>query len=284
MVVRPSAHAADEKAIFGAFLAACPSFAAQVAVIDQPDAPFPDVVVTTTTGEMIDFELGGWLDGPQLATAKRYDSLACAIRNAIGPQGKNPSRHFRMAMLTPCEEIPRFDSADLTRFRTELWGLVAVTEYFWPTERSWSSHGRPCWEFTEHPILGKYLRSAQFHPLVVRGVARPWAKSQPWIVVKSGATSYSSDSSLRALVTVLEQKIRHYGHLSRPTRLIIHYDKAFAYNTPFVGVQTEDFADVALFASQAVAGQATFEKIYLLNALQPGLEAFEIYPDSVRCP
>jgi len=33
----------------------------------------------------------------------------------------------------------------------------------------------------------------------------------------------------------------------------------------------------------AVAGQTAFERIYVLNALEPGLEAYEIYPGCVPC-
>ncbi len=66
MATRTSAHADDERAVFDAFCAAYPSFAAQVTKAEQPDAQFPDVTVTTTSGQVIDFELGEWLDGPQM--------------------------------------------------------------------------------------------------------------------------------------------------------------------------------------------------------------------------
>ena len=50
-----------------------------------------------------------------------------------------------------------------------------------------------------------------------------------------------------------------------------------------IGVETREFANMATLAAKAVAGQNTFEKIYLLNALHPGLEAYEIYPGCVQC-
>lgn len=40
---------------------------------------------------------------------------------------------------------------------------------------------------------------------------------------------------------------------------------------------------MAAVAADAVRGQTAFEKIYLLNALESGLEAFEIFPGCVRC-
>ena len=62
-----------------------------------------------------------------------------------------------------------------------------------------------------------------------------------------------------------------------------YYGQAAAYNTPYIGMDTREFADVAALAAHAVRGQTAFEKIYLLNALEPGLEAFEIFPACVRC-
>ncbi len=59
---------------------------------------------------------------------------------------------------------------------------------------------------------------------------------------------------------------------------------AAAYNPPYIGVETTGLADVvAALAADAVRGQTAFAKIYLLNALEPSLEAFEIFPACVRC-
>ena len=162
--------------------------------------------------------------------------------------------------------------------------LVQETEARWPTERFWHSpQGRLCREFASYPLLDKYLHSVHFDSLVVRGVARPWPPSQPWIVTELRGGSYSPETALAALRAILEQKIRHYGRFSRPTRLIVYYCKAVAFNTPYRGIDTQEFSDIAVLAGRAVAGQTVFEKIYLANALEPGTEAFEIYPGCARC-
>jgi hypothetical protein len=62
---------------------------------------------------------------------------------------------------------------------------------------------------------------------------------------------------------ILDQKILHYGRFTRPTQLVIYYGRAAAYNTPYVGVQTRGFANMAALATTAVASQASFDKIYL---------------------
>jgi hypothetical protein len=76
MATRSTAHAEEEKAIFDAFIAAYPSFGAPIKKVEQPDAEFPDVIVEMANGTFIDFELGEWLDGGQMAAAKRYDARA----------------------------------------------------------------------------------------------------------------------------------------------------------------------------------------------------------------
>ena len=284
MATRSTAHAGEEKAIFDAFVAAHPSFGAQIKNVEQPDAEFPDVIVELKNGTFIDFELGEWLDGAQMAAAKRYDALAKAMIDTLGPQDTNPSRHFRAVMLTPREDAVALSGADRGAFRAQIWALVSDTDRRWSGERFWHSpQGRICREFDGYPLVAKYLRSVHFDPLVVRGEESPWPTGQPWIFVEPRGGSYSPDTALPAMTGILDQKIRHYGRFARPTRLVIHYGKAAAYNTPYVGIETREFADVGRAAADAVRGQEAFEKIYLLNALEPAVEAYEIYPNFVRC-
>lgn len=159
-----------------------------------------------------------------------------------------------------------------------------MTHHFWPTERFWHSpQGRVCREFGDHPTLGTYLSAVHFEPVVVAGRTRAWPAEQPWIFVEIPGGAYSPETALGALADILTQKLGHYGRFSRPTRLVIHYGKAVAYNTPYLGVETRDFEDVAARAAAVVRGQTAYEKIYLLNAMEPGFEAFEIYPTCTRC-
>jgi hypothetical protein len=284
MGTRSTAHAKDEKAVFEAFLTAHPTFGADVREFSQPDEEFPDVIAVMKDGIEIDSELGEWLDGAQMAAAKRYDRLAEAILDAIGRQTPNSSRHFRAVMLCPRADAPAFNAEDQQDFKAAVTALIEETDRRWPSERFWHSpQGRICRELAGYPPLGEYLPSVNFDPLVVRGQHRPWPKGQPWIFVEARGGSYLPETVLRALRGILDQKINHYGRFSRPTRLIVFYGKAIAYNTPYFGIETREFADVAALAVEAIHGQNAFEKIYLLNALEPGLEAFEIYPALTRC-
>src|SRR5262249_42073260 len=129
----------------------------------------------------------------------------------------------------------------------------------------------------------KYLRQVLFDPLVVGGEAHPWPSGYPWIYVESRGGAFTPDTALRAVTHILEQKIRRYVHFSRPTRLIIYYGKAVSYNTPYRGAAPREFSDLAALAAATIWGQSSFERIYLLRALEPGLEVFKIYPTCVQC-
>lgn len=120
-------------------------------------------------------------------------------------------------------------------------------------------------------------------PAVVGGDRKgPWPAGEPYIVVEGGGGSYTSDPAIAALVTVVEEKIKRYGGLSRPVRLLVHYGQAALYNTPYHGPNTE-LADVAMIAAHAVAAQTTFERIYVLGGVRDGVEAYEIFPACTRC-
>jgi hypothetical protein len=50
-----------------------------------------------------------------------------------------------------------------------------------------------------------------------------------------------------------------------------------------VGRLSDGSRAIRALAAQAVRSQARFERIYLLNALEPGLQAFEISPRLAEC-
>lgn len=285
MRIRNSKQAAEERLIFDAFLSAYPSFAATCIGIQQPDDDFPDVIVTRGDGSKIDFELGQWLHPAQMAQAKRRERLARAIEDAIGEQRENSSSHFGLVLLFPKRDLSRFNQADVRPFHHDIWTLIEEIDRRWPTERFWQSpQGCHVDEFEAYPALGKYVSKVIFDPLILAGSLRDEPSMEiPWINVAPPVESYSPHPALDALNTVIQDKIRAYGGLHNPVRLLVYYGLAVAYNTPWYGVNFRKFQDVAMAASQNVTGQSGFEKIYLLKALEPGLEVYEIFPAFERC-
>jgi hypothetical protein len=284
MTTRNPTHEAEERVAFQAFLAAYPAFANTVISWTQPHARFPDVIVKLNSGQEIDFELTQWPDCKQMDQALRRKRLKEAISKAIGTQGENPSSNFRAVMLVPRTDVPRFDPADAGHFQAEMWALIQETECRWPSQRHWHSpEGRQFREFGAYANLGKYLGAVAFDPLIVAGHRREkWVQGSPWIFVKLPGGWYLPDAALGTLKKCLQDKIAHYGGLARPVRLLVHYGKAAAYNTPYQGIEIWEFRDVAAATVNVVADQTLFQKIYLLS-LELGVGAFEIFPGLAKC-
>lgn len=281
MPIREGKQAIEERAIFNAFLTTYPTFASTIANIDQPAAEFPDVVVDLKNGDQIDFELAEWLHPDQIQLMKRRERLAEAMRDAIGNQGQNHSKYFDLVLLFPRGDYPRLALRDIAHFRADIWALVGETERRWPSERFWhTSTGCHVRDFTAYPTLGRYVYQVIFHPLAA-GDER--IHDVPWIDVSAPGGSYSSDTAMGALEAILNAKIGAYGGLRQQPILLVYYGAAAVYNTPWYGFKFRKFYDVAAAAAPMVAKQSTFAKIYLLKALEPELEAYEIFPAFTKC-
>jgi hypothetical protein len=151
-------------------------------------------------------------------------------------------------------------------------------ELRWPMERFWRApHGCQHHKLDAYPVLAKYVAYANFYPHERRRAGIPW------IDVSAPCGSYSSKTAIGALDSILQTKLESYGGLHPHTRLLVYYGSAVAYNTPWYDIAFRKFSDVAEKAAQLVNGQSGFEKIYLLKALEPELEAFEISPSFTRC-
>lgn len=287
MSCRDSRQAAEELGIFQAFLNASPSLAREIIDIAQPCQPFPDVTVKLRAESEVDFELVEWLHRQQTQEAKRVESLEASLLDALGEQGPNPSDHFRCVMLALRGDAKRFDPRDGSGFRSELFSLITETDQRWLVERYWRSpQGRLCRDFRSHPRLAKYLKSVRFWPSRVGNRdADPWPAGQDWIFFKLRGGFYSPGTAFRALLDAVEKKQNHYGNLGgRHVCLLVYYAQAVQYNTPYYGTETRGFKDVAAAAGEVLAGKCLiFEKIYLLQALEPDLQAFEVYPDFLKC-
>ena len=74
---------------------------------------------------------------------------------------------------------------------------------------------------------------------------------------------------------------------SNSSRYKAHHllDEAAIYNSPYHDLKYEKFGEVAQEAARFLAKKALlpFTKIYLLNALSPGPEAFEVWPTLAKC-
>ncbi len=275
-----------ERSIFEAFLAAHPSFAARVQEVGTPCDEFPDVVTKLADGASVEWELGEWLDPSQMAAGKATERIEAEILRAIGDQGPNGLRHILFCMLSLQSGVTRFDGHDRAGFKEELLRLIKAVDAGWPQNQSCQSpQGYRVTTFEEYPRLKKYLVSVHFEPCVVGGKRRKWPFDQPWIVFEGRGGAYDPNDAVAALARVIKDKAVHYGTFGeKDVRLIVFYNQAILYNTPFQGLANRTFADVAAIAARILGNiDVPFTKVYLLKAPDPDPEAFEVYPGLRQC-
>jgi hypothetical protein len=274
-----------EKIIFAEFLNAAPDFGGDtIAGWGQPNQDPPDVLCTTLAGRTIGLELTGWLDQGQMSEAKGMESIERSIMTAIQPEPPNNTEHVHFAWLLTLPKT-RVKPADAAAFRGELLRLIEEVDGRWDTEKWWQSpQGCPWSEFSRYPTLGKYLSQVHFFP---RSGFRRWSSTkgtQHWLTVPPRGGPYSQDSMVEALLKRLEGKIQKYA--ARPAGLnefdlLVHYDLAWAYNSP-VETPWFKFVDAARAGADFVGDDpGAFDRIFLFVPHDSAQRVFQLYPRGV---
>lgn len=230
-------------------------------------------------GLQVGLELTGWVVNRQIADAKADDAIEQSIRKAIHPEPPNNTEHIHIAWLIPqakaltTTETPRL-------FRTELMVLVGEVDRRWNREME-SQSPQGCWwtDLSRYPTLGKYLSLVEFFP---RSSLREWSSTEGWLIFLSRGGSYSELSMVEALLVCIGAKIRKYS--GRPPgldafHLLIHYDLAWAYNTPAETLHSK-FADAARISGDFIGDDpGVFGQIFLFVPHTDGPQrVFQLYP------
>jgi hypothetical protein len=273
-----------EKNTFAAFLNAAPSFAGDaIAGWSQPKEDPPDVLCTTAAGRQIGLELTEWLDNGQITDAKADEAIERSIEKAIRPEPPNNTENIYFAWLMALPKA-RIKPADASGFRAELLRLVEEVDSRWTGEEEWQSP-QGCWwtDFSRYPTLAKYLSQVRFFPRATFGGGTRGAKgSQGWLTFPMRGGAYSEQSMVAALRARLGDKIQKYA--GRPPglsefHLLVHYDLAWAYNTP---VETLDFkfADAARAGTDFIGDDpGAFDRIFLFVPHNDAPQkVFQLYP------
>jgi hypothetical protein len=283
----------NEKLIFDSFLKHCPDFTgepiAEWDVVDEwygkrglalPPHPFdkrPDVIVVTASGRKIGVELKSWVNREQITEARKQERIQENILKAIGDQPPNGTQHVGRVWLSPKQV--RFDARDATRFREQILLLVEQVDNDWakkPVQEQNSSDDIS--DFSDFPLLGKYLDRVRFKP------AKRKSRAIRWIGFPSPGSFYSPNEMRETLKNALLAHRRDARYKDLRTQagldevyLLVHYDfKAFAYNTPFAAPEF-GFKEAAQFASRSLAGDSGyFDRIFLFHFLWGKEEAHRI--------
>ena len=280
----------DEKLIFDSFLKAYPDLASEIEewdvvedwyanrALDPPSHPFdrrPDVIAVTASGRRIGVELKSWVNREQITEARREERIRENILKAIGEQPPNETQHIGYIWLS-AKQV-RFEAPDATHFRDQMFALIEQVDSNWSKKPDWDRDLiESIRDFTDFPILGKYLLGVSFHPT-------PRFPTH-WIQFPTRGGAYSPNDMLGTLSSALLAHRSDERYKDLRTRvgldevyLLVHYDfKAFAYNTPF-DAPNFGFKEAAKFASSVLEGDGGyFDRVFLFHFLWGKEEAYRI--------
>lgn len=267
-----------EKLTFEAFRRTLPDFAGRP-VNWVPGANPPDVLCIDNDGKRIGVELAEWLNEEQMKSSKVRERMEDSFVEAIRSQEIHPPSNVGLVWLNPKSHAP-LREIDAEPFRDELLALIEVINSTWEeNEDSRSPQAFFHETFSSYPYLSRYLVSLRFFPRsqfdTTLGIR--------WIRFPNHTEAYTPQHSVDALLEIIDKKTSKYLNLHQQQSLnelylLIYYDQAWIYNTPFYAPGF-GFRDIAEIASQTVAGNhGVFQKIFLFNSLYQCQEAIELWP------
>jgi hypothetical protein len=270
----------EEQAVFAELLATHPMFAS-VAVADwrQPAKDPPDIEVDLEDRRKIGIELTSWLDEEQISSEKSAESMERGFRTAIMPEPANETEHIWIIWLAPKLRLGKRDGP---AFRSELLALVGDIDARWAEEPSWQSpQGFLYQDFAEYPMLSKYLESLDIQPRRPQIASTMRKGGQHWLTFPGSGGMYSPYTAVDALYDCVEAKIEKYS--AKPPgmeefHLLVHYDKAFTYNSPVHGIGFGYGEAVAAAGARIGDDVGVFDKIFVLVRITEGEKVFQLYP------
>jgi len=271
---------AEERQVFDEFVKLLPDFAgAPVESRDSSKQEPADIECVLVDGRKVGVQLTSWIDGDQMSEGKRIENIEKSLLAALDPLPKNETEHLSMLWLY---SKWRVKAADGQAFRAQFLQFIADLDKRWEREADLQSpQGFQVSDFSAYPILAKYLDAVEVQPQRPAVPATMTKGSTGWITIEPTGTQYSPDEMVDALCECAQAKINKYP--AKPPgmdefHLLLHYDKAFFYNSPAVTVFSG--YDEAVRAASARIGTAVgmFDKIFVFIGVANGEKAFQMYP------
>jgi hypothetical protein len=270
----------EEEAVFQGFLRSAPLFAGVEVSKSCPSKQEPaDIECDLVDGRKVGVQLTTWLDEAQMRSAKWHERIELSLLGALEPfpLPSNEMEHISAVWVYAKRRLKKAED-----FRTRLLQFIAELDKRWEREPEWQSpHGFQVSDFSAYPILAKYLDALEVRPRTPSVPSTMRKGSTGWLILEPRGGSYSPDEMVDALRDRVKAKIDKYPAIPSGMNefyLLVHYDKAWEYNSPVKGIQW-GFAE-AIKAAAARIGSAVgvFDKIFVYVPVNDGRRAFPFYP------
>jgi hypothetical protein len=173
-------------------------------------------------------------------------------------------------------------AADAAAFRGELLTLIGEIDRGWDSEPDWDSPQGFQWnDLSAHPTLRKYLDALETQPRVASRPTTMKKGGLHWLTFPMRGGAYTPEDMVNALVEVVEAKIAKYA--AKPAgvdefHLLVHYDKAWEYNTPVIGIDF-GYPEVVAAAAARIGSQAgMFDRIFVFVPIADKAKVFLLFP------
>lgn len=271
-----------QETTFKLFLEAYPELAALVHEwnVDGCDQ-HADINCSMKDGSRVDYQLAEWRDGEQTSKFVRRGRTEKEILTKLLSLYPKSPQNIHSVLLSFHLEIPSLNDRELTQLAEEFGRLIHEVAADLLDHPEWqTTQGYPCNDFKKYLAFGKYISWANFNLPI---------QSDQWLTFELPGGSYDPADALKTLLRTLQDKVAHYGPVRIPLNLILHYSNAYLDNTPYHGIGTATFEDVAKkisekpYHTQIAINRNQFGHIFLLNELGTRPEAFCVYPEFDRC-
>ncbi|MGA2715436.1 MAG: hypothetical protein ABSG41_20240 [Bryobacteraceae bacterium] len=224
-------------------------------------------------------QLTSWLDESQIGRARKQEMMEDSFRYAIKPEPPNETEHIQLIWMFPKRRLPTRDGS---AFREQLLRLMQDIDARFDNEPEWQTpQGFQVDDFSAYPALKKYPDAITVHPRLPSRPSTMKKGGVHWLSFPMPGGNYSPDWAVDALCECIEAKVAKYG--GKPPGvsefdLLVHYDKAFVYNTPALGIDFGYPEAVKAAALRIGSDVGLFDKILVFVPVTQGQQAFRLYP------
>jgi hypothetical protein len=270
----------EEREVFDEFVKLAPLFAG-VAVMsrDSSKQEPADIECDLVDGSKVGVQLTTWIDGEQMNDAKRIEGIEKSLLRALGPLPRNETEHFATVWLYAKWRVK---AADAQAFRAQFLQFIAELDKRWDREPDLQSpQGFQVTDFGASPILAKYLDALEVHPQRSSVPSTMTRRSTGWITIEPTGGPFSADEMVDALCDRVQEKISKYA--ATPTGmsrfyLLVHYDKAWTYNSPVKGIDFGYNEAVKAVSERIGRAVGVFDGIFVLVRVTDERQVFRLYP------
>jgi len=268
----------EEKTTLQNFCATCPDFAGRHVVCQEGPDP-PDYICTDSYGTRIGFELAEWLHQEQMAASIAREWQEESFTEVIKSEEVDPPQNIGLILLETREGL-KLKAEDAATFRKELYECIEELDRLWPQNPEWNEpQGHMHTDFSKYPCVAAHvqelgLRSQKRYPTIL-GIQ--------WVCYRVRGGAYMPRDAVDALVNVIKKKTTMYSGLHgqaglNELYLVVYYDRALIYNTPYFAPGF-DFVDITKLAAAEVSkNPGPFQKVFLFNTLPQDREVIQLWP------